>query len=59
MTLTPWDVQSKQIHTTDGVSPPLYAAEHSWMGMEIYILIEEDKDDSESVGRTEQAHTHR
>ena len=32
MNLTPWDVQSKQIHTTDGVAPTLYAAEKTWGG---------------------------
>lgn len=59
MTLTPWDVQSKRIYTTDGTAPPLCAGGSTRTGLETYILIEETEDDSESVGRTEQAHTHR
>ena len=58
MALNAWDVQSKRIYTTDEVSPPLYAGEHTWTGMEIYILTKEGKDDSEPVWRTEQAHPH-
>lgn len=38
MNLTPWDVQSKQIYTTDGIAPPLYSGECRYGGGEAYIL---------------------
>lgn len=39
MNLTPWDVQSKQVHTTDDVAPTLYAAEKSfWGGKYLYLF---------------------
>lgn len=39
MNLTPWDVQSKQIHTVDDTAPPLYSGECRYGGGETYILI--------------------
>lgn len=38
MNLTPWDVQSKQIYTTDGIAPPLWAGECRYGGGEVLIL---------------------
>lgn len=32
MNLTPWDVQSKQIYTTDDVAPALWAGECRYGG---------------------------
>ena len=49
MILNPWDVQSKHIHTTDGVSSPLYAGECRYGGGELYILVAEDER-TDSVG---------
>lgn len=42
MNLTPWDVQSKQIHSINDVSPPLYSGECRYGGGEIYILVIND-----------------
>lgn len=48
MILNQWDVQSKHIHTTDGVASPLYAGECRYGGGEMYVLVvgedEQDKD---------------
>lgn len=44
MNLTPWDVQSKQIYTTDGIAPALWAGECRYRGGEINILIQVDED---------------
>lgn len=38
MILNPWDVQSKQVHTTDGVASTLYAGESTWGGGWQFIL---------------------
>ena len=38
MILNPWDVQSKHIHSIDGVASPLYAGECRYGGGEIYVL---------------------
>lgn len=38
MILNPWDVQSKHIHSADGVSSPLYAGECRYGGGEMYVL---------------------
>ena len=46
MNLTPWDVQSKQIYTTDGIAPPLYSGECRYGGGEAYILVKEEHEDS-------------
>lgn len=40
MILNPWDVQSKHIHTTDGICSTLYAGECSWGGGTTYVLVE-------------------
>lgn len=40
MNLTPWDVQSKQIYTTDGIAPALWAGECRYRGGEINILMD-------------------
>lgn len=53
MNLTPWDVQSKQIHTTDGVVPPLYSGECRYGGGEAYILATERKHNEEDTDNTE------
>lgn len=45
MILNPWDVQSKQVHTTDGVASTLYAGECRWGGSELYVLVERLNDD--------------
>lgn len=42
MNLTPWDVRSKHIYTTDGVAPPLYSGECRYGGGEAYIFVEID-----------------
>lgn len=46
MNLNPWDVQSKQIHTADGVAPTLYSGECRWGGGELYVLIIKKQDNS-------------
>lgn len=38
MILNPWDIQSKHIHSPDGVASPLYAGECRWAGGELYVL---------------------
>ena len=38
MNLTPWDVQSKQIYTINGVAPTLYSGKCRWGGSEAYIF---------------------
>ena len=55
MNLTPWDVQSKQIYTTDGVSPPIYSGESRYGGGEAYILVVEKQDgkDTDNTDREE------
>lgn len=45
MILNVWDIQSKWIHTTDGVSSTLYAGMCRWGGSELYVLIEGEADD--------------
>ena len=35
--LNPWDVQSKHIMSTDGISRTLYAGECRWGGGEAYV----------------------
>ena len=35
--LNPWDVQSKHIMSTDGISETLYAGECRWGGSEAYV----------------------
>lgn len=42
MILNPWDIQSKHIHTADGMASSLYAGECRYGGGEMYVLIEED-----------------
>ena len=42
MNLTSWDIQSKHIYTTDGVSPPIYSGECRYGGGEAYILVTVD-----------------
>ena len=58
MNLTPWDVQSKHIYTTDGVAPPLYSGECRYGGGEAYIFVRfkakdnaDDTNGSERPGR--------
>lgn len=53
MNLTPWDVQSKQIYTTDGVAPSLYAGECRWGGGEMYILAVHEADGHDDTDGTE------
>ena len=38
MILNPWDVQSKHIHTVDGISSPLYSGECRYGGGEMYLM---------------------
>ena len=45
MILNPWDVQSKHIHTTDGIASSMYAADCRWGGSELYVLIEGNNND--------------
>ena len=51
MNLTPWDVQSKQVHTTDDVAPTLYAGEKTFWGGQVFILVqvEEDAEDTDNT----------
>ena len=51
MNLTPWDVQSKQIYTIDGIAPPLYSGECRYGGGEMYIMI--TKDEAENTENTD------
>lgn len=44
MILNPWDVQSKQIHTTDGIASTLYAGMCRWGGNEMYILVKRENE---------------
>ena len=44
MNLTPWDCQSKQVYTTDGVAPTLWAGEQSYWGGQVFILVDDDED---------------
>lgn len=50
MVLNPWDVQSKHIHTIDGVMSALYSGECRWGGSEAYVLVtvvnEDEQDDN-------------
>lgn len=39
MILNPWDVQSKHIHTDDGIMSALYSGECCWGGGEAYVLV--------------------
>lgn len=50
MILNPWDVQSKHIHTPDGIASALYCAECRWGGSEMYVLVKQD--DSSSKNET-------
>lgn len=43
MNLTPWDVQSKQIYTTDGIAPALWAGECRYRGAKSIYLSESMK----------------
>ena len=53
MILNPWDVQSKQIHTTDGVASTLYAGTCRWGGNEMYVLVEvKNEEDSDNPKRS-------
>lgn len=52
MVLNPWDVQSKHIHTTDGIASSMYAADCRWGGSELYILIEGNNDDISEDNRS-------
>lgn len=52
MILNPWDVESKQIHTVDGTSFPLYAGECRWGGGELYVLVRRTVDDISKEHRT-------
>lgn len=47
MNLTPWDVQSKQVFTTDGVAPTLWSGESCWGGGTVFILTAEEHDETE------------
>ena len=47
MILNVWDIQSKWIHTTDGVSSTLYAGMCRWGGSELYVLITEESNATE------------
>ena len=38
MVLNPWDVQSKHVHTTDGVSSALCNGEKRWGGLPPIVL---------------------
>ena len=49
MNLTPWDVQSKRIYNTDDVAPPLYSAADTYIGPEIYVLIDGKGNDTDTT----------
>ena len=54
MILNPWDVQSKRIHTTDGIVSTLNSGERRWGGGDEYILVEgEERDISEQDSPTD------
>lgn len=59
MILNPWDVQSKQIHTTDGVASTLYAGECRWGGNEMYVLVERARTDVKEGIQDETDNTNR
>ena len=64
--LNNWDVQSKHVHTTDGIIGAIYAGECRYGGGEAYILypaeLEKNYSEqckmSESVGSAEQETVH-
>ena len=53
MNLTPWDVQSKQIYTTDGVAPTLYSGQSSYWGGQVMILVQYEENDDSSSNKNE------
>lgn len=58
MILNPWDVQSKHIHTVDGIASSMYAAECRWGGSELYVLIEGNNDDIPKITGPLMANSH-